>query len=507
MDEGYKTLSARNLVLFGDTHWHDGDDYSGWHRNSPLTSWSYVGAFRLGSAELSTARSVTIIYYTLFLMLFAVAMRKRYSPGTLAGGVAVLSGCAALFFFSRLALIEAPMILLLYGWVFALARMKEKAYLMPLLSALLVGVALAQGVKLSALVYLIPVIVAMFSSLIFGNGFRTSARVNLFGLVAVVGVGIVLYLERDVWIKRIDLGPLGYLANVLDNPLIGFAPFLFLIGWVCASHLLLGDFRATVSSPYRLALVSMVLGGTLLMGVFEYNPPRYYVPLLPAYVLIGCEWLSAKGWRVRWFPSSRFGAGAAVLLLAVSAFSVAQVANVFLLKTLPLAIGQEPGLGNSVMLKVFFPLSLCFAGCAWWGRDRWVNGRRIAGVVLVAAVFLPVHSVVRIGSFVSEPEFDGRSTRSLLENAVPEGKSVIGDWAPFFALGTQVRAMYMSDLFNTADRLPVLRPDYFLFSDREVSRQSLEVIRGLEGVDLGEPIFESTYNNTQVVLYPLLYSN
>jgi hypothetical protein len=36
-DEGYKTLSARNMVLFGDTHWTELDEYAGWVKGSPVT--------------------------------------------------------------------------------------------------------------------------------------------------------------------------------------------------------------------------------------------------------------------------------------------------------------------------------------------------------------------------------------------------------------------------------------------------------------------------------------
>src|SRR5438874_927548 len=37
VDEGYKTLSARNMVVFGTARWHPGDDYPGWLNASPIT--------------------------------------------------------------------------------------------------------------------------------------------------------------------------------------------------------------------------------------------------------------------------------------------------------------------------------------------------------------------------------------------------------------------------------------------------------------------------------------
>lgn len=40
VDEGYKTLSPRNLLLLGNTHWHEADTYPGWMKSSPVTQWS-----------------------------------------------------------------------------------------------------------------------------------------------------------------------------------------------------------------------------------------------------------------------------------------------------------------------------------------------------------------------------------------------------------------------------------------------------------------------------------
>jgi hypothetical protein len=37
VDEGYKTLSARNMDVFGTTRWHPLDEYHGWLSASPVT--------------------------------------------------------------------------------------------------------------------------------------------------------------------------------------------------------------------------------------------------------------------------------------------------------------------------------------------------------------------------------------------------------------------------------------------------------------------------------------
>jgi hypothetical protein len=38
-DEGYKTLDARNWILYGNIKWTDTDEYPGWLNDSPLTVW------------------------------------------------------------------------------------------------------------------------------------------------------------------------------------------------------------------------------------------------------------------------------------------------------------------------------------------------------------------------------------------------------------------------------------------------------------------------------------
>ena len=90
VDEGYKTLSPRNLVLFGTTHWSPVDRYEGWMSSSPITQWSYYASFRLFGVDLEAARYVTVLFFAVFLFGFVLAMRRRYSGALLLGGLALL---------------------------------------------------------------------------------------------------------------------------------------------------------------------------------------------------------------------------------------------------------------------------------------------------------------------------------------------------------------------------------------------------------------------------------
>ena len=66
IDEGYKTLSPRNLYLYGTTHWNSEDQYSGWMKGSAMTQWPYYWSFKAFGNNLSSARMVSIIYFSVF---------------------------------------------------------------------------------------------------------------------------------------------------------------------------------------------------------------------------------------------------------------------------------------------------------------------------------------------------------------------------------------------------------------------------------------------------------
>ena len=131
VDEGYKTLSPRNLILFGTTHWNDADTYRGWMERSPLTQWSYYAGFKLFGVNITSARLATVFYMALLLCFYAVALRDRYRPWIYLTGLLALGLESTVFFFSRVSLFEIPLALFLYGLLFALARVREGRVLLP----------------------------------------------------------------------------------------------------------------------------------------------------------------------------------------------------------------------------------------------------------------------------------------------------------------------------------------------------------------------------------------
>jgi hypothetical protein len=77
VDEGYKTLSPRNLVLFGSTHWHEADQYTGWMKASPLTQWPFYAAFAEFGVDRISARYIVVV----FLLVFQLSVAAFYRRG------------------------------------------------------------------------------------------------------------------------------------------------------------------------------------------------------------------------------------------------------------------------------------------------------------------------------------------------------------------------------------------------------------------------------------------
>lgn len=504
VDEGYKTLSPRNLALYGKTHWHELDNYTGWMETSPITNWSYFGAFKAFGVELESARAVTIAFYIAFLLACLWALRDRYTFPVLLTGLAMVAIDPALFAFSRVALIEVPMVLFIYGWLLVFVRRAEGAIWLPLVAALVTAPFLTEGIKRSALVYLAPMIGALlFRAALLRGLFRSHRTVAWLGL-AVLAIGTLLFATRGTWLRRFDANPLGYLTNVLTNPIVQVTPFLFLTGWLCALHLLLSRPAEVLQSGFRTAIVGLVLLGPLALGFFPYDPPRYYVPMLPAFAMAIWEWLGLKPWKApitqsKWLLAIGF---AGVLVWFVLA---ARAVNFMVLMNLPLEMGDHPGLGDKAVVYASLLPAAIAAGLFLAFRKHPSAAFTARVAVLGSVSLLFVVAFVRISAFLLHPSYESHQVRAAIARTAPADSVVIGDWAPFFTLGTELRALYMADSFNPVSRITDLRPDYFLHSETTASRESLAGFGELGGVRLGSPILNTQYRRWKMTLYPIRY--
>ncbi|MGH8579331.1 MAG: hypothetical protein ACREVK_04085, partial [Gammaproteobacteria bacterium] len=260
VDEGYKTLAARNLFLLGVDKWHPADTYSGWLKASPLTQWPYYAAFVASQPDIAAARTVTIVYYALFLLLYFLLLHRRYSPPIFYAGLVLFSLESTLYFFSRIALFEIPMATFVYALVMSFARIPETKSHIAFFYAMAAAAVLTFSIKASALVYMIPVFLSISISLLCQHNLVMSRRLATYLIAALVGVVILLSLTYSTWSARLDLAPSDYLGHLMerspshtvippifhapyaylirlmDNPLLKVSPFVVLAGLFCAVH-------------------------------------------------------------------------------------------------------------------------------------------------------------------------------------------------------------------------------------------------------------------------------
>ena len=106
-DEGFKTLNARNRVLFGSWLSHPEDRYGYWLRRGPVAVAAQAGWFWLrGRVDVVTAREPHVLAGMLALLLWALAVRAELGERVALWTTAFLASSAAGTVYGRLAFLE-----------------------------------------------------------------------------------------------------------------------------------------------------------------------------------------------------------------------------------------------------------------------------------------------------------------------------------------------------------------------------------------------------------------
>jgi hypothetical protein len=507
VDEGYKTLDARNLALFGQVHWNPSDDFAGWWmERSFLTQILYFSAFRLFGAELGTARLVAITFFLLFLASYAVAHGRRYSPSLLCLGAAMLGLQHTLFSYSRVALFMQPAVTLCYFAVFLL--LTPLASSVPRALFLTSGLALVAslGVKQSALLYFLPILVGILLSLAVGGRVKRTYLVRAAVLVGGVTV-LIAVLTRNSWLWRVDLARLSDFRAVVLNPMTESSSLLVAAGLLAASHAILVMPRRFLSSAYRSSLVLLATLGPLSLILFPYNPLRYYIPFIPSYVLLTVEWFHLRVWkhpvprRSHWLTTVSwmvlFGWALLCLGKAISNFVLDDV-----------QFWEELKRSGRVLFPWFEMAALVGAWGVWKLRAKLFQGKllkSLMALIVLLALFRDLHVNSR---FLLSPSYRSREVAAELEGLISPGVSMVGDWAPFFALGTEIPALSMGAGSNIPWEVPSreLGAGYFLYNDTKYGKELFKVLKMDKTVRVEPAVFESTYSGFEIALYPLDYS-
>ncbi|HVS64870.1 MAG TPA: hypothetical protein VMT85_15355 [Thermoanaerobaculia bacterium] len=506
IDEGYKTLDARNTVLFGTQRWHPQDRYHGWRGASPLTHWPFVASFRILGVELGSARLVSILYFLLFLLLYAfVGARERPMAHRLAG-LLLLTVSYVLFFFSRVALIEVAITTASYGALFLLRSPRMRR---PELAFLLVCVLAAVAtfdIKRSALLYFVPIVTGLVVAAALDDRWAGLAR--RWAPAAFAFLLLVAYLARAAWTWRIELAPAASFRKLFLNPMTTSrtpdaeaSVLLVCLGLLCALHLLALRPREVLSDPYRCALLAMALLAPALLALFAYTPLRYYVPILPAYVLLFLEWWWLEPWTWTRRSDSLLAHALGLPLLVAWIFLAGLAFDELVLYQLPLRLGDTPGISVTVFYRIFLPVATVAALALWPVRERFFASRLAPAAVALLLVLTVARDLWMVGRFLGAPSYESREIGRSLEEIVGTSASIGGDIAPFFALGTRMRALVVAPHSNSLEENPELEFDFFQFSETNEGRATRQILEERSGVTIGPALYESEYAGRAISLH------
>jgi hypothetical protein len=508
IDEGYKTLDPRNLALFGETNWHPEDDYPGWMRSSPLTQWPYYFAFMTLGAKAASARWVTIGYFLCLVLVtyLFLAHRGGYGWAAIIAGSLIFE--PVLFHFSRVAIFEIPVTFWVYATLFLAVQVTHR-YPFPALLIMFAGAALgSQLLKLSVALYLLPPIAALSLGWLTASVRSVAARVTLVSAALIAAAGSLAYTHDAWWMDRITLAsPVEFLQRLLLNPLADLTPLSLFLGYSVLSHLLITRPQRIFSDPFRLSLASIIIGVPIIFALlFSYAPPRYYVAVVPACLLLTGDWFRAKDWRLT--PDRSLKPICAFLAVSISSLALffgLRAADYAILTRLPLELGDEPGVSGIAMFRYLAPATPLVSVALIAARFRLLAPARTLSIALLAVVFTIALGSLEAIRTLATPAHLADSLRAKLTASLPPDIVVAGDWAPFFALGTPLRALYVNDKFNSAKRFSELKPDYFLDGNTRSDVLTRQAVVADPQITLGRPSHAGTYLGHQLRLWPLSY--
>jgi hypothetical protein len=504
VDEGYKTLAPRNLVLFGQTIISEHDQYRGWFKNSFLTQSLLFISFNVFDPSLLVARATNLSYYLILIFLILWAHREHLKKISFALIILIAATEPFTYFFSRVALFEIAIALIVTAGLLSI-RIDSYKGLWAFVLLTVIGAAI---IKTSVLVYLFPGIIAL---ILYNYFLRPDLKyIRIATIVVVAIVLILLALNFNLLLQRIDFRPSpAQLSKMITNPIIIYSPWVFAAALYCIADIIIrGGFRMP-KDPYFIAVSAVAIGGPVILTFISYNPPRYYVALLPSYILIVAYWLTYHGKNDQTAKKSLVMELVFIALIAIASYTLIRGALMNFVvpvitssKEFTLWMPRESARLSLFAIGGFSAVILLIV--AYFKRTWVCIFTRMA--VIVSLAFTIVINSWQVIEFWKSPSYASQHIRENLKSFVEPGDAIIGDWAPFFALGTDIPAIYSELRWNYGDRVLLLRPSYFLYSGTLYDRANLESYKGLDGLIIEEVGFLGVYYKREVHLFRLNYS-
>jgi len=455
-DEGIYCHNARNKVLFG--RWST-DEWNPLVYNAPLTLVYYLG-FRLFGVSIVTVKVINILFGLLGILLFHVGLRAYLRPGQ---AMAVTSLFALDYYsvmYSRLGLLEnfSSLCFLLGFCLFIRSRGRSSM-------AFFLGLTAAMA-ALSKYLFVYFLIAALLAVIVEARR-RSDVKFLFSFLAGGLALGLPwlfgIYLPFRSAFAKIGSG-WGMLSlphsvsqawgNLVHQPLprylallpaVAFLLVLF-IGWLLLK--LLRPKPGKGQEP-DLFIFLWIAGTVFSMGLLNYRPLRYYLPLIPALYLAVSVMLRNRDTIVA--EKNRFWP-----LVIIPAL-------LFLPFFRNLAFGPSGFFVFPLGLRCLGYISLAGVVLLFLTkRPKWKTPLE----VLVLVIMLGSSLFLYQRHFYQDPTYNLEAASQYLRT-LPPGSVVMGQEAPRLTLETPFKAlMAYENWFNDQDPFVRYKPTHLLVLNR-----------------------------------------
>ncbi len=461
-DEGIYGHNARNRILFG--RWIT-DEWNPIMYSAPLTL-IYFAAFKLFGISIVTVKAVNIFFGLASIILFFLGIRKYLRPPAALSLTALFAFDYLVMMYNRIGLLENFCVVgFMLGFCLFAGEGEKRG------TPILLGVVVAVTVlsKYLFAYFLISTLLAV--------GYRAWRRKEALYLVrflsGVLAVGLIwfaaVFLPFRGAFDKIGSG-WGMLSlprsvsqawtNLAHNPLpryLQLAPLAGLLLVLFAGLFIWKVFRRRAANldPLDVFVFFWIIGAILSMGLLNYRPLRYYVPLLPA-IYLGVSILVKDKDRVR-------GAGIPFWLFAAVPAALFWPFFQMMFRRPSAFFTFPPALRALILLG--------FAGTAAFFLLGGGRPRKTLGACLIL-LMLATSGYLYIGHFYLAPSFDlEKASRAL--STLPADSVIVGQEAPRLTLDTPFRALLAyENWFNDKDLFVRYRPTHLIvlnkFGDAEL---------------------------------------
>jgi len=517
-DEGYKTLSARNMVLFGETHWTELDEYAGWVKGSPVTVYFNYVMFEIFGVSLATARAGNVLFAVGCLIVFYLILKKIYDRKHALLGVVLLGVNQVFFFYSRIALFEFKMMFFVLLGLYVMLFVREhQFFIIPMIGSWIA----AYYSKASVEMFYITLVV--YFSLMYKNGAGLNLMLKkrnlwILAFLLIIGLGVLQFFfvfQREAYDSVSLFGrgyrsPAGAAVFWVGQEFFTKNAVLIFLGVIYAGYVIVQLMEQKGYNKYDVLFLVWFVLGTGMFALVSFVQLGYYIYVIFPLIALAVRGILLFGPIMKTlFEEGYAGLKFVVVLLAVYLLIV----HTSFLSFWP--IRSEYG-WEAQAVKYFGLMStviVCFVTVGFVVLRR--NEKYVSGVfklskrkyVSVFVTLILLSNLVPIASWAVRPKYELKEISQKLDG-FKDGSIFIGDWAPQLVIDTPHRVLYtMTSKDLKASRnfhnLGEIKPDYLVIVDR-LNDHMLEHFRmEYPGVSATSPHSSYTYAGKKILLYEL----